>query len=232
MSDRTAKPDPAAILGIAISLRDAGEAAAKLGDIDISDTFNGYDQFYRELMRIAEMFEGWACKHVAFDEVEDWWPYQLEQHFGVACLKRVEVADLASFDEEDCPVIAMTLKLPLFYSDEPGLQAVAFRQHPPSRLPLDLTAANPVKGSEWKHWRIQTTRSLLNDRDNVEVMAYGDDPFDTEYTTPSISLYGVGKDGLAEHVRDFYEYASAVKFVRSVAPGVDFPDQPITKPKA
>lgn len=232
MSDRTTKPDPAAILGIAISLKEAGEAAAKLGSIDISDTFNGYDQFYRELMRIAELFEGWACKHVAFEELDGWWPYQLEEQFGAACLKRVELEDLASFDEEDCPFIAMLLKLPLFYTDDPGLPAVAFRQNQPSRLPLDLIAVNPVKGSEWKHWRIQTTWVPLIDQDTVEVMAYGDDPFDTEHMPVEISLYGIKADGLAEHVQDFDKYAQAVKFVRSVSPGVEFPSKPITKPKA
>lgn len=207
--------NPAAVLSCAISLRDACEQSAKLNKLDLSDLFQGMDQFYREAMRIAALFEEWACKHVVFEEVCDVWPYLLEDKFGAACLQRMSVEDLSGFDAEDCPNVAMKLLLPLLYKDAP-------------RLPLDVKAINPVPASPFTHWRIQTIRCLSGD-DDFEPMLYGDDPSDPEYEPSILALYGVNAEGLVEHIKDFERYADAVAFVSKLAPGVEFPNEPLAK---
>lgn len=207
--------DPAAVFACAISLRDACDQAAKLQNLSLSDAFSGVDQFYREAMRIAGLFEEWACQHVVFDETEDVWPYLLEDKFGAACLQRMSVEDLRGFDAEDCPDVAMKLLLPLHYQDAP-------------RLPLDVTAINPVSASHFTHWRIQTIRCLSGD-DSFEPMIFGDDPFDPEYEPSILALYGVNAEGLVEHIKDFDRYADAVAFVSKIAPGVEFPEVPVVK---
>lgn len=207
--------DPAAVLASAVSLRDACEQAAKLDNSNLSDAFNGVDQFYREAMRIAALFEAWACEHVAFDEMSDIWPYLLEDQFGTACLWRMSVENLRSFDAEDCPAVAMHLLLPLYYQDTP-------------RLPLDLLAHNPVPASPFTNWRIQTVRCLSDD-DSFEPMIYGDDPHDPEYEPSILALYGVNVEGLMEHIKDFNRYADALAFVGKISPGADFPEKPIVR---
>ncbi|MCF7784677.1 MAG: hypothetical protein K9N47_01065 [Prosthecobacter sp.] len=207
--------DPAAVFACAVSLRDACKQAAKLNNLNISDLFQGVDQFYREAMRIAALFEEWACSRVAFDEMCDVWPYLLEDRFGAACLQRMSVEDLSGFDAEDCPVVAMKLLLPMLYQDAP-------------RLPLDVKAINPVPSSPFTHWRIQSIRCLSGD-DSFEPMIYGDDPSDPEYEPSILALYGVNAEGLVEHIKDFDRYADAVAFAGRLAPGVEFPEQPVVK---
>lgn len=206
--------DPAAVFACAISLRDACEQAAQRHHLCLSDAFQGMDQFYREVMRVAALFEEWACTHVAFDDMCDVWPYLMEDKFGAACLQRIEVESLNSFEVEDCPAVAMKLLLPLHYHVQP-------------RLPLDITAPNPVPASAYTHWRIQTVRNLLGDADSYEPMNYGDDPFDPEYEPAFMALHGVNAEGLAEHIKDFSTYPDAVTFVNKIAPGVDFPKEPV-----
>lgn len=38
----------------------------------------------RGAMLVGRAFEAWACRHVDFDELDDVWPYILEDRFGVA----------------------------------------------------------------------------------------------------------------------------------------------------
>jgi hypothetical protein len=208
--------DPAAVFACAISLRDACVEAAKQENFNLSEAFNGADQFYREVVRIAGLFEEWACTHVAFDEMSEVWPYLLEDKFGDACLQRMSLQHVSSFSTEDCANVAMLLVLPLFHHKEP-------------RLPIDLRVPNPVTASPFTHWRIQSVRSLLGDED-YEPMNYGDDPFDPEYDPAFIALYGVNIEGLVEHIKDFASYADAVSFVSKIAPDVEFPAEPIVSP--
>lgn len=209
--------DPAAVFACTLSLRDACEQATKLNNLDLSELFQGMDQFYREAMRIAALFEEWSCKHVAFDEICEVWPYFLEDNFGEACLKRMSLENLRHFDAEDCPVVAMNLLLPLHYQDAP-------------RLPLDVTVANPVPASLFTHLRIQTLRCLSGD-DSFEPMCYGDDPSDPDYEPSMLVLYGVNAAGQVEHIKDFRTYADAVAFAGKIAPGVGFPLEPLVKPR-
>lgn len=213
MSFEIDPPDPAAVFACAVSLRDACEEKAAVHGINISETFHGGDQFWREVMRIAVLFENWACGHVAFEALEHVWPYLLEEKFGNACLKHVNVDGLTTFSTMDCPVVAMSMNLPLWYRD--GFN-----------LPLDLCSSNPVSGSAFVRWRIQTLRKLAEEDDMVP-MVYGDDPSDAEYETPVVTLYGVDADGLLEHIRDSRSYAEARKLVTKLAPGVDFPERPM-----
>lgn len=207
--------DPAAVFACAMSLRDACDQAAKLQNLNLSGLFQGMDQFYREAMRIAALFEEWACEHVVFEEMCEVWPYLLEDKFGAACLQRMSVEDLSGFDAEDCPDVAMKLLLPLHYQDAP-------------RLPLDVKAINPIPDSCFTHWRIQTIRCLSGD-DSFEPMVYGDDPSDPEYEPSILALYGVNAEGLVEHIKDFDHYADAVALAGKLAPGVEFPEEPVVK---
>lgn len=206
--------DPAAVFACAVSLRDACEQAAKQCNGELSEAFNGVDQFWREMMRVGVLFEEWACQHVVFEEMCDVWPYLLEDKFGGACLQRMSVEELRGFGAEDCPVVAMNLLLPLNYIDAQP------------RLPLDVKAPNPVPASPFTHWRIQTIRCLSGD-DSFEPMIYGDDPADPEYEPSILALYGVNAEGLPEHIKDFDHYADALVFVSKIAPGVEFPDEPV-----
>jgi len=213
MSLETESADPAAVFACAVSLRDACEGKAAIHGINISATFHGGDQFWREVMRIAALFESWACENVAFDAMEDVWPYLLEQKFGAACLVHVNVDGLTTFDVMDCPVVAMSTNLPLWYRD--GF-----------KLPLKLSAPNPVSGSSFVRWRIQTVRKL-QEEDEMVPMVYGDDPHDAEYEPPLIALYGVDAGGLLQHIRDSESYTEARTLVAKLAPGVDFPLKPV-----
>jgi hypothetical protein len=206
-------PDPAALFACAVSLRDACEQRAQQINHNLSEAFQGIDQFWREVMRIGGVFEEWACVHVVFEEMSDVWPYLLEEKFGTACLQRLELEDLSSFDTEDCLSVAMSLLLPLHYREG-------------ACLPLDVAAPNPVPGSPFAQWRIQTIRCLTGD-DDFEPLVYGDDPFDAEYDPPLVALYGMCVEGVVEHIKDFTTYADAVAFARKLAPGVDFPDEPL-----
>lgn len=206
-------PDPAAVFACAVSLRDACEAQAAACGINISDTFHGGDQFWREVMRIGTLFETWACENVAFEMLEDVWPYRLEAEFGGACLQRFEVGGLTRFDATDCPVVAMTMHLPLWYRDG-------------RHLPLDVSAPNPVAGSPFVQWRIQTVRLHVEDDESVP-MVYGDDPHDTDFEPPVVALYGVDAAGMLEHVRDSDSYAAARALAMKLAPGVAFPEEPV-----
>ncbi|MBE7498106.1 MAG: hypothetical protein HS117_24460 [Verrucomicrobiaceae bacterium] len=117
MSFEIDPPDPTAVFACAVSLRDACEEKAAVCGINLNDEFQGGDQFWREVMRIAELLETWACENVAFDALEDVWPYLLEEKFGCACLEHVHVDGLTTFALMDCPMVAMNMEVPLMYRD-------------------------------------------------------------------------------------------------------------------
>lgn len=116
MTTETSKcdADPAAVFACAVSLWEACDKAA--GDdpeLNLSDAYSGMDQLMREVMRIGEMFENWACDHVVFELLSDVWPYFLKDRFGDACLDLLEPDSLAGFDEDYCLRIAYQLRLPM-----------------------------------------------------------------------------------------------------------------------
>jgi hypothetical protein len=107
-------PDSAAVFAAALSLHDAClERAEADFSLNLSESYQGMDSFMREVMWAAEMFEKWACDHVAFDEVDDVWPYLLEHRFGSAVLATMGADCLAGFNAARCLRIAIKLRLPL-----------------------------------------------------------------------------------------------------------------------
>ena len=92
-------------------------------------------------------------------------------------------------------------------------------------LPLCLTAQNPVSGSAFVQWRIQTVRWHEEDEDWAPLEAE-DDPDDPDFETPVLALFGVDAAGHSELVRTFATYAEARAMVLKVAPGVEFPEVP------
>jgi len=104
--------DPAAIFAIATSLwRECHKHAATNRSLNLSDAYSGMDGLMREVMRIATLFESWACEHVDFDELTDVWPYMLEDRFGKECLSVLLPEKLSEFDLHDCRRIALRLRL-------------------------------------------------------------------------------------------------------------------------
>ena len=205
--------DPAAIFAAALSLWQAcHEAAEKDPSLNLSDAFNGMDQMMREVMRIAEVFERWACQHIKFEELEDVWPYRLEDRFGDACLKLVMPPGLVEFDQEDCLRVALEMRLPI-------------RLHDGLRIPINIIVSNPIADSTFRQFRIQTVR---DHREGGEVHPFrsGDEPFDDEFTAPYFALYGVDTDGMSEHIADRQTYWDVAALVRKILPGVHFPEFP------
>jgi hypothetical protein len=204
--------DPAAVFACASSLWEAcNKRAGDDPELNLSDAYSGIDQLMREVMRIGEMFENWACDHVVFELLPDVWPYFLEDRFGDACLGLLEPGALAGFDEDDCLRIAYQLRLPM-------------RADGSLCLPVDVRAANPA--SAFKEFRIQTLRDDLADNDVIPFTEDGD-PFDEELGAPYFGLYGVGDDGLMEHIADRRTYAEARCLARKLATGIEVPEVPV-----
>ena len=197
--------DPAAVFAIATSLRKAcEEAEAADPSLDLVAAYNGWDQFTRELMRVAAMFEEWSCLHVAFDHLEHTWSYFLENSFGKACLKVMEAGGLASFDAVDCLRLAFRLRLPIWENGE-------------LPIPVDVIVDNTVVGSAFKAFRIQTVRDLLAE---PQIVPYteSDDPFDENLGDRYFGIYGVDEEGFLEHIANRCSYVLARELVLNLAP--------------
>ena len=205
-------PDSAAVFAVALSLWEICEKQARETGFNISECYKGVDQFMREVMRIANEFENWACHHVNFNQFNEVWPYYLGDNFGKTCLSVLSLSCLMEFGEADCLRIAIDLKLPV----------IADGKLP---VPIDVTAINPVAGASFSKFRIQTVRNSI---DNNEPWPYiaGDDPFDEEFGNLYFSLYGVDKAGLLEHIADRSNYAEALSLAQKLAPGIAFPASP------
>ncbi len=211
MSDESERSDPAAVFACAISLWVTCKTWADDDPkLNLSDAYSGMDQLMREIMRISEMFEEWACLHVEFEALSEVWPYLLHELFGDACLLFLFPTALAEFDESDCLRIALHLRLPVKVNE--GLP-----------VPIIVTAANPVADAPFPAFRIQTVRTLEEDG-ICEPFTLDDDPFDEQFSTPYFALYGVGSDGLLEHIADRRTYADAARLARNLIPGITFPD--------
>lgn len=113
MSDESEQPDPAAVFGCALSLWQACWKPPKASEhVNLSECYNGGDEFMRVVMRVATRFETWASLHIAFDELDDVWPYMMEDRFGAACIAVMGVMNLAEFSDSDCLWVALQLRLP------------------------------------------------------------------------------------------------------------------------
>ncbi len=210
----TIQPDPAAVFACALSLREACLKSAEANpQLNLSESYNGMDEFMREMMRVANLFEAWACEHVAFVQTSEVWPYLMEDKFGDACLEFMLPSALAEFDDTDCLRVALRLRLPIQADDK-------------LRVPVDVRASNPIAGSEFREFRVQTVRDDLDEGD-VAPFTTDDDPFDEEFGPPYFALYGVGDDGLLEHIADRDTYSDALNLAQNLAPGVALPLKPI-----
>jgi len=209
----TPEADSAAVFGAALSLYEAcREAAARDPRLNLSECYNGMDEFMREVMRVGNLFEDWACRHVAFEKQSAVWPYFLEDKFGAACLTVMLPGGLAQFDDSACLRVALRLRLPI-------------RPHASFRLPVDVTAQNPAADAAFRTFRIQTVRDALDDG-FTELFTADNDPTDEEMGEPYFSLSGVGADGLMEHIAARRTYLEAVSLAVKIAPGIDFPTVP------
>jgi hypothetical protein len=214
------KPDPAAQFAIASSLWHAcHDHAAKTKGLNLSEIFNGMDECMRVVMHIGERFEDWACKHVNFDNLDDVWPYLLQDKFGSVCLEAMWLAGLADFNEEDCLRVALLLRLPIMVTKN-------------LPVPVYLKAANPLIDSAFKTFRIQTFRiqtfriqtfHRLVDDDAEEPFVSGDDPYDSNFESPFFSLYGIDEAEKEECIADRPSYDSARDLALKLAPGIEFP---------
>lgn len=220
MSDEREQPDPAAVFGCALSLWHECKKAVAMERLDLSEAYNGGDEFMRVIMRVATRFENWASLHIAFEELTDVWPYVMEDNFGTAAVTAMGAGNLAHFDDNDCLRVALLLGLPVKASA--GLP-----------VPIDQVAQNPVPGSEFRSFRIQTVRDLPED-EITEPFTLDDEPFDENFGAPYFALYGCDEDGLLEHIADRRTYAEAVSLVQKLAPGIAFdtvPTCPTFSPK-
>lgn len=208
--------DPAAVFAVALSVWEAvHEHRSRYPEFNISDAYNGGDEFMRVVMRIGHQFEEWACVHVVFEETDEVWPYDLEDRFGAACLATMGAGALASFAEADCLRVAWRLGLPL-------------RADGKLPIPVSISAQNPVTGSEFRAFRIQTFRRPIDD-DSVEAFTTSDEVCDDEFGPPEFGLYGVDASGLLEHIADRATYLEALALARKLAPGLKMPDCPIVR---
>jgi hypothetical protein len=206
-------PDPvaqfAAAMSLSVACRERAEADPKL---NLSESYNGMDELMRVVMRIGELFERWACRHVNFDEMSDVWPYLLEDKFGRCCLEVMMPWAFAAFDESDCLRVALNLRLPVFVGK--GLA-----------VPLYLQVVNPVSGSAFTAFRIQTARRLVGD-DAIESFVAGDDPFGENFDAPFFRLHGVDEANMPEHIADRSTYESILDLAVKLVPGIQLPKAP------
>lgn len=202
-------PDPAAIFASALSLwQTCKQQTTGKDSMNLSECYNGMDQFMREVMRVADYFEAWACLHINFDEMAEVWPYLLKDNFGEACLGVILPSALAEFDDTDCLRVAIRLRLPIKFEDK-------------LPIPICVTARNPVQGSLFREFQIHTVRDSIEDDSSCQYTT-DDDPFDENFGVPYFCLYGVGDDGLLEHIADRRRYSEAVSLAQKLAPGVGF----------
>jgi hypothetical protein len=88
-------------------------------------------------------------------------------------------------------------------------------------IPVDVTAINPVAGSDFKKFRLQTVRDSV-DGEYANPYTADDDPYDEEYNRPYFAVYGVDDEGLPEFIAGRSTYGEALKLVRNFAPGIEF----------
>ena len=216
--DQSAAPnsehsDPAAVFACAVSLQSAClDLQAKDPTFNISESYNGRDQFMREIMRVGELFEAWSVAHVLFDELGEVWPYMLEEQFADACLKVRHPGSLSAFGNTDCFCTAFQLKLPLHGRN--GLP-----------IPVDLRRQNPLTTSRFKFYQILSVREHLTEN-HIHPFRPMDDPADEEYGKIFYGFYGIDEHGEAEHIADRHSYTEARSLTHALVPSIGFPESP------
>lgn len=117
---RAAKPqhviDQAAVYAIAASLDRFTQKGGLSGfKMDVSRVYSGGDQFMREIMKTGAQFETWANAHVDFTQLDDVWPYMLQDKFATAleAARPGAVLILNHLTPEDFAAVAKQLGLVL-----------------------------------------------------------------------------------------------------------------------
>ena len=115
MNDEPFEIDSAAVFAAAFSLYQHVWKLAKVPpQLNLSECYNGGDEFMRVVMGIATKFEIWACEHLCFEKLDGVWPYLLEEHFGEACVSALGGPEaLLSFDAQACLRTAWLMGLPV-----------------------------------------------------------------------------------------------------------------------
>lgn len=208
-------PDPAAVFACAKSLHDACLERAEVDpELNLSEAYQGMDVFMREVMRVGEEFEKWACRHVAFHELGDVWPYLLEERFGALCLEVMEADALAGFDGEDCLRIAFKLRLPMWVDGS-------------LPLPFAVEARNPLAGAEFQRLRIETLRHEYGEHGGEAAFTQDDDPYDEHYAAPFFRISGVMEDGRLEAIAEKETYQAARAVLEKLLPGIGLAEEGI-----
>ena len=209
MTNEFEEIDPAPVFGCALSLwHECKKLSTVEGGLNLSECYNGGDEFMRVIMRAAICFEKWASLHISFDHLDDVWPYLMENQFGGACIGVLGAMSLAKFDNDDCLRVALDLRLPV-------------RLDTNLPVPVEIIVSNPTVGSGFQALGILTMRESRIDGDQYPLTS-DDDPIDPDFEPPFFSLFGVDKDGAREHIADRETYAEAVSLARKLAPGIEF----------
>lgn len=207
------KGDPASVFACAVSLqRVCLNLQANDPTFNISESYNGRDQFMREIMRVGELFEAWSVAHVLFEELEEVWPYLLEDQFADACLKSLPAGSLSSFGDSDCFHVALSLKLPLHGRN--GLS-----------IPVDLRRQNPLTTSRFKFYQILSVREHSTDKMNHPFDPLNE-PTHESYDKIFYAFYGIDEDGVSEHIANRSSYAEARSLANALIPNIGFPKSP------
>ncbi|MGC3992108.1 MAG: hypothetical protein QM796_20925 [Chthoniobacteraceae bacterium] len=202
-------PDSAGIFAAALSLWLECERLQKEKSKPFENGYaNGRDQLMRDMMAAAQLFESWACKHVYFDELNEVWPYLLEEHFGPVCLAEMPLETIGEFNQQSCMEVAIALKIPLRLDS--GLI-----------FPINLQANVGDSQMAFRKLRICTVRTFIEDG-SVECFCWHD-VNDGEWSTPYYGVYGIDGDDSVEHIADRNSYLSAVSLAQKLSPSIDFP---------
>jgi hypothetical protein len=209
MTDEFEEIDPAPVFGCALSLwKEFKKPSSDAGNVNVSECYNGGDEFMRVIMRVGICFEKWASQHIAFDHLDDVWPYLMETDFGATCLRVHGAMSLAKFNTDVCLRVALALRLPI-------------RLDTSLPVPVEVIVPNPTIGSEFRALGIVTMRESSDGEDH-DPLTVDDDPFDPEFEPPFFSLFGVDEGGGREHIADRETYAEAVNLACKLAPNIEF----------
>jgi hypothetical protein len=160
--------DPAAIFAGALSLWNAcWQAVDHQPGLNLSEAYRGGDEFMRQLMRVASLFESWCADRIDFENLDDVWPYLLEERLGDACIEVMGPECFVSFDEMDCLRVALHLKLPVKV-----LVGLA--------VPVNFAEDNTNAESPFCQLQIRTVRQFEPEGD-VRQYGIGDEPDDPDY---------------------------------------------------
>jgi hypothetical protein len=228
--------DPAAIFASATSLwRACHLREADDPTLNLAAAYQGMDEFMRVVMRVAESFEAWACRHVVFAHLDATWPYLLIDRFGAACLNAIQPAAFASFSSDTCLRVAFHLRLPLRADGSLPLPVdvrATLSSPQQSKInnqqsSLDPAATHSAPDSGFTEFRIQSVRDELAS-DQTIPFTEDHDPFDPALGPPYFALYGrTGDDDLWEHIGDRNSYPEARRLAMMLAPGLDLPSEPV-----